>query len=206
MRTDKELLELLEIVQSYQGFNNYHIDYPPTIEKAKISSGVSKYCYIFLDEPFVIKFPQEYDTHDLNNNECAKEVEFYHSSLNYRVQRILPETDFIGCNSQGIPFYKQAKLDYTCSDAPEEKRKKYVIMTEKISNDLIRKVRRSCSSDNRGIDTLWLKMVWLLYGEKFTRSLIKWIDDNNINDLHSSNIGYIKNRPVIMDFCGYHRP
>lgn len=206
MRTHDELLKLLEVVTiDYMKFGKVCVDAPCQIGKAKRFSGVSKYCYIFPDEDFVVKFPQVYREHNLNENECAQEVELYHSSHNYRVQRVLPETTFLGRNTHGVPFYKQAKLDYVCSQLPPPKYRKYCAMTTKINDDLIDRVRKSNTSDNRSIDTLWLKMVWLLYGEKFTRSLIKWINDNRINDLHNSNIGYIKNRPVIMDFCGYHR-
>lgn len=48
-------------------------------------------------------------------------------------------------------------------------------------------------------------LVLTLYGKKLCRKLCAFIVENAINDLHTSNIGYNHNKPIILDFSGYDR-
>ena len=41
------------------------------------------------------------------------------------------------------------------------------------------------------------------YGENEIEKLLKFINDEKINDLHSGNLGYLNDRPVIVDYAGY---
>ena len=41
------------------------------------------------------------------------------------------------------------------------------------------------------------------YGELAFDKLYDFLSDNNIQDLHSENIGYICERPVLVDFSGF---
>lgn len=171
----------------------------------KIASGASKFCLIFPDKDFVIKIPAHFTIGDKDKNYCADEVKFYNSSINARVQKLLPETHFYCFTDNGIPIYWQQRVDYNLYTVPKNKITKIAKATAKITEDLMLRVRKSYKIDDRRLDILWLKMVWLLYGEKFTRSLIKWLNDNRINDLHGENIGYTaKGKPMLIDFCGYH--
>lgn len=51
----------------------------------------------------------------------------------------------------------------------------------------------------------WACMALTLYGKKLCRKLCAFIVENAINDLHTSNIGYNHNKPIILDFSGYDR-
>lgn len=202
--TDEEILQLMESVEIIRRYHDKNATHASEISpNIKIASGVSKNCFIFTKETFVVKFPKYVRINE--KNECQQELEFYQNANNLRVQKALPETSFLGYNSAGIPFYKQQKLDYSCKACPREKAYKYMRMTEKVPDSLMHKVRDSITSDNQNINILWLKMVWILYGEKFTRALVKWMIQNQVNDLHTTNLGYLNDRPMIMDFCGYHR-
>ena len=41
------------------------------------------------------------------------------------------------------------------------------------------------------------------FGEEILKQLDRFIDTYGINDLHTSNVGYIGNRPVLIDYSGY---
>ena len=57
----------------------------------------------------------------------------------------------------------------------------------------------------RELNPLWASMAIVLYGKRKCKALCKFIIENSINDLHYSNIGYLKDKPIILDFSGYHR-
>lgn len=52
-------------------------------------------------------------------------------------------------------------------------------------------------------DSFWLGDAIAYYGEKIFQKLMSFIKDNEINDLHGGNIGYIGERPVLIDYSGY---
>ena len=196
-----EAQEILSILSDVTVCCGTYISTPDIPNTKKHLGGVVKYCYSFNNEDFVIKFPQ-----DLSKEpDCMKEVEFYQKAITARVDKVVPHTVFLGKNCHGVPFFKQQKIDFSIGDAPYSKLIKYELMTHRINDNLIRRIRESITVDDRGIESTWLKMVWLLYGEKFTRALERWLNENHINDLHVHNIGYLKDKPIIMDFCGYHR-
>ena len=49
----------------------------------------------------------------------------------------------------------------------------------------------------------WMKDFICSYGELAFDKLYNFLSDNNIQDLHSENIGYICERPVLVDFSGF---
>ena len=54
-----------------------------------------------------------------------------------------------------------------------------------------------------GFNICWLKDFLEFFGEEILKQLNKFIDAYGINDLHTSNVGYIGNRPVLIDYSGY---
>lgn len=55
----------------------------------------------------------------------------------------------------------------------------------------------------RDLDELWAKVAVSLHGKRKVIALCEFVKKYHINDLHSSNIGYIGISPVILDFSGY---
>ena len=55
----------------------------------------------------------------------------------------------------------------------------------------------------RDLDGLWAKVAVSLHGKRKVIALCEFVKKYHINDLHSSNIGYIGISPVILDFSGY---
>ena len=52
-------------------------------------------------------------------------------------------------------------------------------------------------------NSCWLSDFLDYFGEDIFQKFMKFIDKQNIGDLHSDNIGYIGNRPVLIDYSGY---
>ena len=54
-------------------------------------------------------------------------------------------------------------------------------------------------------DDLWTARAYQIYGKKFMKKFAELTNTYGINDLHQGNTGYLNNRPVLLDFAGYHR-
>ena len=52
-------------------------------------------------------------------------------------------------------------------------------------------------------NNLWLTDFIQYYGADMFVKFSQFIRNNNINDLHDGNIGYIGNRPVLIDYSGW---
>lgn len=53
------------------------------------------------------------------------------------------------------------------------------------------------------IDFTFAGYMLYYYGEEKFKAFIKFANDYNINDLHSGNIGFIGDRPVLIDYSGF---
>lgn len=166
------------------------------------SEGASKYCLIFKKEDFVVKWVcgERY-------NEAMEEVEMYKKAVAAGLASFFPKTEFL-TEIKGIKFVIQEKIDFSVNDLSADKRKKYEQISRTASRRKCYKMEKEfqkVQGYRRDLDYLWASMALVLYGKKACKALSKFIHENNINDLHNSNVGYKNNRPIILDFSGYHR-
>ena len=49
----------------------------------------------------------------------------------------------------------------------------------------------------------WFLFVYATYGKEFCKRFINWANDNKVNDLHDCNVGFLHNKPIILDYAGY---
>jgi hypothetical protein len=85
---------------------------------------------------------------------------------------------------------------------------KYQKIAKTVSPKMVDKVQKDLnkvSGYTRHINTLWIACLLSLYGKKATKALCKFVQEHDINDLHGSNVGFKNDRPIILDFSGYHR-
>lgn len=117
-----------------------------------------------------------------------------------------PKTEVLLINN-GVIFVIQDKIDFSSLNTPTATEDRYLYKTKTVSPAIIEKMESCFSSMARGrdLDTTWASMAIVLYGKKKCKALCRFVIENNINDLHRSNIGYLNNRPIILDFSGYHR-
>ena len=165
-----------------------------------VDSGASKGCIIPKDSDFVIKW-----TRDKREREAEQELEIYQEAVARGIDFLFPQTCFL-CEVSGVKFFAQQKVDCSRSNLNRKTYIKYEKITKTVKAEILRKAQKGFYNYSwRSVDTLWLSMVISLYGKKTTLKLEQFTMEFKINDLHDSNIGFINNRPVLLDFCGYHR-
>ena len=190
---NKEEIIEKELMKSLYKMGDYIDD--KTNEDFDWDSGASKYCIIPKNCPFVFKWDK------IGENECEREYQNYIASLEYGLTMLFPKTEVFYTIGRWT-IYIQEKVDFSAGSVPRKQFDKYIKMTCNVKLDLVCKVNNHCFGPTN-IDSLWLKMLILLYGKKITKKFEKFTNDFKINDLHMDNIGYINNRPVVLDFSGY---
>lgn len=202
-----EILYALDIASNMDRF-----DVRERIENENLSNiiscyqGASKLCLVFKKEDFVIKWTRE-DPWESFNDEAMKECEIYQKAKEQGLEKLFPLTEFFG-EINGIKFVLQEKIDYSCEDCPYDTKLKYRKISKTATEKIIDKMRNGFKINkgyDRDLDWLWASMVITLYGKKVCKKLCTFIKENEINDLHTSNLGYKNNHPIILDFSGYYR-
>ena len=136
-------------------------------------------------------------------NYCDIEAHNYEIAKKYRVEKVLLPLEFLTETKVGCLFYVQPM--YTCAQC-EMKRADALILEKRLGvlvrKPIVDKVRKGCV--DRGISRTWTARMVQLYGKKFARSFEAWTKECKVNDLHSSNVGWLNGKPIILDYAGYH--
>lgn len=164
-------------------------------KEAKVCHGMTKICIVFSDWDYVVKMDRK-DYH-----ECDTEVRVYSVAKQYKVERAFLETRKIGENSHGVSIYIQPKVSTSLEDLPRESIRKWKNRIRNHSPEIAFKVMEGFYSYP---PRLWVYAAILCYGKKFMLELEKVTRICFINDLHESNVGFVKNKPVILDYSGFH--
>ena len=220
MGTRKENLDEILEALSYGTFDeNDEADFYPVVvqpfsEKYKkpfdYATGATKGVLIFEQLGFVIKIPfcrnsEDYDDYyecynyftgaDADNgwDYCEAEVYKYQRAEEEGISMCFAKTERVG-EIDGYSIYMQElasiykNVDYQSSHTEEDSRQ----------------VNSICDSNNFYIFNIeWLSDAFHFYGEKIFHKLLEFIRTVGINDLHDGNIGYIKNRPVLVDYSSF---
>lgn len=178
-------------------------------------NGVSKCVFIPKGANYVIKVPFSYkddpcEYYDSNDNTwkycddgyeftgamygpgwdyCYAEAVLYNKAVKAGVAKAFCKTRCIG-KVYDYPIYVQerAKLEFrVCEDEETTSRTKQL-----------------CRENNYyNFNTNWQANALKYYGEAFFKKLMEFIEKENLEDFHSGNIGYIGDRPVLLDFSSY---
>lgn len=219
----EELDEILEAL-SYGTFDEideaefYPVVVQPFSEKYKkpfdYATGATKGVLIFEQLGFVIKIPFCRNTEDCYYNSaygeyeccyftgadtdngwdyCEAEADKYERAETEGLAQCFAKTEKIG-DIDGYPIYMQEladiykSIDYQSSHTEEDSRQ----------------VSSICNSNNFYMFNIeWLSDAFHYYGEKMFHKLLDFIRTVGINDLHDGNIGYIGNRPVLVDYSSF---
>ena len=177
-------------------------------------SGATKAVIIPPEENFVIKIPFQgfiserynrdrqcwedefvrYDSAYCSGSEwdyCLSEVEIYKRAVEAGVQQIFAKTEFI-TTVDGHPIYIQEKAEIFNRGEHSHPREQ------------LRKTREKTKDYYCEANEDWLTDVLEYYGEDIFLDFLRFVDDLQLTDLHSGNLGYINNRPVITDYSGYY--
>ncbi len=192
-------------------FKEKIIDHLPQDFICDYDNGVSKVCIIPVQTNFVIKIPfnsskdnyfyEEESEFFCNANSCFghewdycfTELLLYNLAKKEKIDKAFCKTRLLGCVNN-YPIYIQEKASTVRS--------------------LIKKVDNISSIKKKGIkycqekkfscfDSSWIGDAIQYYGEKRANKIMSFIDKHQIGDLYEDNIGYIGNRPVLIDFSDY---
>ena len=182
-----------------------------------LASGVSKVAIIPKEKNYVIKIPYYgkyrksngikcfdpyFSSISKSSDYCKSEEIIYNKAKANGLDTFFAEIEQIG-KIKSIPIYVQRKAVifedvYYPEDDEEENLNEHEIsifktITTKYS-DLV---------EDEYLALSWMKDFICSYGELAFDKLYNFLSDNNIQDLHSENIGYICEKPVLVDFSGF---
>lgn len=124
---------------------------------------------------------------------CAAEVNAYEKAKKAGIEYLFAKTEFLG-DVCGYPIYSQEKATmYDFYTSTSERTKESLDMANE-------KIIGRCPF--RSIT--WIADFISYYNEALFDELCDFLAENNINDMHSGNIGYIGDVPVLVDYAGYH--
>ena len=189
-----EVLDLLNQYSESECDNSWFDDIP----NCGRATGAFKECLIFPDMDFVLKIPFEFSKNSEMDNACHDEIKTYQSAKEAGVEKVFLETWFIGYLRNGRPVYGQAKADYTASALPGNKITKYERITKTVTGNMQSRVVRGMY--DHCVNRLWIEMFISLYGKNFARKFEAWTKETHLTDFHSGNIGYRKDKPIILDY------
>ena len=231
--TDAEILGLFEKTEfpeflgedNAEDFIEKMAHFPETF-KFTWNMGASKLVILPCGEDFVIKIPfnARYFSHgiDCETGEITSEGGWeYFTSDDYYVEGMDFDGDYCGREADisdmataedldecfaitkcvgkcgDYLIYKQARATTILADVIDEK-------SDSLSVEERKSIRNKCNDMGvYGFDIYWLKDFLEFFGEEILKQLDRFIDTYDINDLHTSNVGYIGNRPVLIDYSGY---
>lgn len=162
------------------------------------ATGAFKECLIFPDMDYVLKIPFTFRNHSRERNACEDEIKTYESAKEAGVEKVFLETWFIGFLENGRPVYGQAKADCTSNSLPDSKKKKYERITRTVTENMRSKVIRGIY--DHSVNRLWVEMFISLYGKNFARKFEAWTKETRLTDFHGGNIGYRKDKPIVLDY------
>ena len=179
-----------------------------------INYGASKMVFIPLekDKKYVIKIPFNGEYYEAENGEClfdrfchsdnlirpwdycATEAERYKIAKKYNLEEALAQTCYVGKTQNGYPIYIQEKCAI-CSELFQDN--KYN------PDELITTTKSYPKNFDILLDTVWATDFRLFYGQEFFQKFITFLFEHQWRDLSENNIGYINDRPVLVDYSDY---
>lgn len=165
-------------------------------------NGETKTVFLHKEWDFVIKVPNYYSY--ARHNYCQLEADNYKKACAYRVERVLLETALLCTLKNGIQLYVQPRYTIDNNDYMDSPIHRHRL--QKKCNTYRKPIVSRVAGemyDGYRLNNLWLSRVIQLYGKRFMRSLEKWTQENRIGDLHDCNVGWMNNKPIILDYSGY---
>lgn len=183
--------------------------------------GASKIVLINYDWDSVLKIPFKYK-YNTSNGEynkfkgaknlfgvpdwdyCAKEVELYEKAKMHKLDKYFAEIELISY-IDGYPIYKQIR----CSIAEERYCEEFELdknwIEKQYTKEELDNVIDFCHKHLFTMfDNIWLADFVEWYGFDELYKLLKFIEKEDIDDLHSENIGYGPDgEPIIIDYSGW---
>lgn len=217
----KEVLETIDKVCDLKGDLSGENFYQKVIKPLELiedfidsNSGASKGVLFFKGLDVVIKIPfngSEEEYYDEDRDEycfrefsatddyCAEEAVIYQKAKENGIEMLFAETKKVG-TVQDYDIYTQpiVKIFYDSTEHTHfnSNDKKYLKV-----KDSLEKI--TSKYELYSLPEEWLFNVLKKYGFYMFKKFLNFIKENNVNDLHSGNIGYKNNLPILLDYSGY---
>ena len=184
-----------------------HNAYPNV--KIITSNGATKECLVFPDLGYVLKWSTE-------TRDAEREIAVYQKAVEANLADFFPATELaayivLPTTGEAIAFTAQQIISTNAHNIMWSEggiKTRLLRIAETVPDCRINQIERQFrKADQNGygrdLDGLWAKVAVSLYGKRKVIALCEFVKKYHINDLHSSNIGYIGVSPVILDFSGY---
>ena len=184
-----------------------HNEYPKI--KIATNNGATKECLVFPDLGYVLKWSTE-------TRDAEREVAVYQKAVEANLADFFPATELaayivLPTTGEAIAFTAQQIISTNAHNIMWSEgglKTRLLRIAETVPDCRISQIERQFrKADQNGygrdLDGLWAKVSVSLYGKRKVIALCEFVKKYHINDLHSSNIGYIGISPVILDFSGY---
>ncbi len=173
------------------------------------SFGATKLVLIFKDLNFVIKIPLLYcegeeltgATYSEENwNYCKQESILSQKFTEKGLDFAIAKTEFL-TDINGYSIYIQPYAE-TLSSLFDENSKNYHSYTDS-DLELVKIMHRSDYVKSMQLNMAWQADLLSMYGENKYLLFLEAIRDLKIYDLRDTNVGYIQNRPVLIDYASF---
>ena len=156
------------------------------------TNGLTKGVLVFDELDWVVKIPFHVGFSRPDTNYCEREQFVYEQAKKRGVAEIFAESYFL-MDFCGRPIYIMKKVEDN---------------EEKVSTDLYNKgISEGYEEEdfeNMESEEQVEELFYYYYEEDFLQEYFAFCEDYEVNDVHTSNIGYDENdKPVVIDYSGY---
>lgn len=201
--TLEQIIDLLnaEFPKGSDVFTYYNLEKFAYKHDCIFDSGETRWCIFQPHWKEVIKLPR-FD--NVDDDYCEIELNNYNEACVLGIERILLACRKICVLDCGCPAYAQIK--FTCSHRNLNRKATNDLCdcTDQVFKGKIVHAARHGMYDYSRINERWFARAYQIYGKRFMRVLEDFTKRNQIGDLHSSNIGWLGNQPIILDYAGYY--
>lgn len=121
---------------------------------------------------------------------CYVETSLYADAVKEGVEQFFLETSFLG-HIKGHPIYIQPRAE------------EFYEISHNISLEEKQESNKICREYCVSLKPEWVLDAIKCYGLSQVKKLFAFINEYQIEDLHGNNLGYYKNKPVIIDYAGF---
>jgi hypothetical protein len=173
---------------SYENFKAWVSEESPENEHFNINWGLTKGVIIHHDLEWVLKIPFGYQKN--NENHCRIETHNYQNAIAFGVEDMFAETHYL-MDFFNLPCYVMRKVE--CGEFALDDHGSAILGGDEYSY----------SRDESESEELVEELICAYYGEERFNKYCRFCKDNGINDIHEDNIGWIGNRPIVIDYSGF---
>lgn len=168
----------------------------------EVRSGCSRIVFTHSSWDFVLKLTYyDYEGEDV----CLREYQYFLQAKEYDIQNILlPISDFADCGLPNGHLYIQPKISIQHSRLEYSDAFSALLRTnyESLDDGVVDDINDAvyCSRLPRE----WLAYAIKCFSKEFMERFAQWTCKLKVNDLHGSNVGFLNERPIILDYAGFY--